>query len=153
VGPILEPDDNELAVCEPWVVEAQRRFYMFYASDDDRRPTIQTATSEDGVFWHRQGITLTGSGEDVDTLGVRSPCVLRLHDGTLRLWYAVGRPATSRRPTVSAPPTSRDRTSGSQPCDRRTPVGGKVSYCEAASRRSTQLGLTIDTKPPPPPRL
>ena len=91
VGPILEPDDNELAVCEPWVVEAQRRFYMFYASDDDRRPTIQTAISEDGVFWRRQGITLTGSGEDVDTLGVRSPCVLRLHDGTLRLWYA-GRP-------------------------------------------------------------
>ena len=92
VGPILEPDDNELAVCEPWVVEAQRRFYMFYASDDDRRPTIQTATSEDGVFWNRQGITLTGSGEDVDTLGVRSPCVLRLHDGTLRLWYAARPP-------------------------------------------------------------
>jgi hypothetical protein len=51
VGPILEPEDNELAVCEPWAVEAQRRFYMFYASDDDRRPTIRTATSEDGVFF------------------------------------------------------------------------------------------------------
>ena len=73
------------------MVEAQRRIYMFYASDDDRGPTIQTATSEDGVFWHRQGMALTGSGEDVDTLGVRSPCVLRLHDGALRLWYA-GRP-------------------------------------------------------------
>lgn len=91
VGPVLEPVDDELAVFEPWVVLSRRRFWMFYVSDDDRRPTIQVATSEDGVSWSRRGITLPGSGEQVDTLEERSPCLLRLRDGTLRLWFA-GRP-------------------------------------------------------------
>lgn len=91
VGPVLEPGDDELAVTEPWVVVSQRRFWMFYVSDDDRRHTIQMATSEDGVSWNRRGITLPGSEEHVDTLEERSPCVLRLRDGTLRLWFA-GRP-------------------------------------------------------------
>jgi predicted GH43/DUF377 family glycosyl hydrolase len=93
VGPVLEPGDDELSVYEPSVVAAQRRFSMFYVSDDDRRPTIQMATSEDGVTWSRRGITLPGSGEDDDTLAERSPCLLRLRDGTLDLWFA-GRPTT-----------------------------------------------------------
>lgn len=88
IGAVLPPGDDEVAVNEPWVVGAQRRMSMFFVSDDDRRPTIQMATSEDGVSWDRRGITLPGSGEDVDTLGERSPCVLRLHDGTLSLWFA-----------------------------------------------------------------
>ncbi len=88
VGPVLQPVDGEVAVYEACVVAAQRRLSMFFVSDDDRRPTIQMATSEDGVNWNRRGITLPGSGEDVDTLGERSPCVLRLHDGTLHLWFA-----------------------------------------------------------------
>jgi len=91
VGPVLEPSDDELAVYEPCVVADQRRFMMFFVSDDDRRPTIQMATSEDGVSWNRRGITLPGSGDDVDTIGERSPSVLKLRDGTLRLWFA-GRP-------------------------------------------------------------
>ena len=93
VGPVLEPNAEEVAVYEPWVVAAQRRFSMFFVSDDGRRPVIQMATSEDGVSWNRRGITLPGSGEAVDTLGERSPCALRLHDGTLRLWFAA-RPTT-----------------------------------------------------------
>jgi predicted GH43/DUF377 family glycosyl hydrolase len=98
VGPVLEPSADELALLEPWVVVSQRRFSMFYVSDDDRRPAIQMATSEDGVSWDRRGNTLPGSGDDLDTLEERSPCVLRLRDGTLRLWFA-------SRPTgdVSAP--------------------------------------------------
>jgi predicted GH43/DUF377 family glycosyl hydrolase len=88
VGPVLEPGDDEIAVYEPWVVGAQRRMEMFFVSDDDRRTTIQMATSEDGISWNRRGIMLPGSGEDVDTLEERSPCVLRLNDGTLRLWFA-----------------------------------------------------------------
>jgi predicted GH43/DUF377 family glycosyl hydrolase len=88
VGPVLEPGGDELAVFEPWVVMSHRRFSMFYVSDDGRRPAIQMATSEDGVSWDRRGITLPGSGDDVDTLEERSPCVLRLKDGTLRLWFA-----------------------------------------------------------------
>jgi predicted GH43/DUF377 family glycosyl hydrolase len=93
VGPVLGPGDDEVSVSEPWVVTAQRRFLMFYVSDDDRRPTIQMATSEDGVSWIRRGIPLPGSGEDDDTLAERSPCLLRLRDGTLDLWFAA-RPTT-----------------------------------------------------------
>ena len=88
VGPVLEPGGDELAVSEPWVVMSQRRFSMFFVSDDARRPAIQMATSEDGISWHRRGVMLPGSGDDVDTLEERSPCVLRLRDGTLRLWFA-----------------------------------------------------------------
>jgi predicted GH43/DUF377 family glycosyl hydrolase len=88
LGPLLEPAGDELALLEPWVVLSQRRFSMFYVSDDARRPAIQMATSDDGIAWDRRGLTLPGSGDDVDTLEERSPCVLRLRDGTMRLWFA-----------------------------------------------------------------
>lgn len=86
VGPVLEPQPHELAVYEPWVVVAQHHFYMFFVSDDDQTTTIEMATSLDGLSWQRQGTTL--SGHDIGAFGVRSPCALRLRDGTLRLWYA-----------------------------------------------------------------
>jgi len=92
VGPVLAPGGHEVALLEPWVVMAQRRFLMFFVSDDGRRSAIQMATSEDGVSWDRRGNTLPGSGDDVDTLEERSPCLLRMSDGTLRLWFA-SRPA------------------------------------------------------------
>jgi predicted GH43/DUF377 family glycosyl hydrolase len=88
VGPVLEPRGDEFALLEPWVVMSQRRFSMFFVSDDASRLAIQMATSEDGVSWDRRGNTLPGSGDDVDTLEERSPCMLRLRDGTLRLWFA-----------------------------------------------------------------
>ena len=90
IGVLLEPGPDELALTEPWVVLVQRHHYMFFVSDDDRRTTIQMATSVDGVSWARQGTTLSG---DEAAISVRSPCALRLHDGTLRLWYA-SEPAT-----------------------------------------------------------
>src|SRR5581483_3934879 len=96
IGPVLEPSGDEVALLEPWVVVAQRRFLMFFVSDDGRRPAIQMATSEDGVSWDRRGNTLPGSGDDVDTLEERSPCLLRMSDGTPRLWFA-------SRPTGGVP--------------------------------------------------
>lgn len=87
LGPVLEPGGDELAVFEPWVVLSQRRFSMFYVSDDGRRSAIQMATSEDGLSWDRRGNTLPGSGDDIDTLEERSPCVLRLRNGSLRMWF------------------------------------------------------------------
>lgn len=86
VGSVLEPEPGEVAVYEPWVVVAQHHFYMFFVSEDDQTTTIQMATSHDGLSWQRRGTTL--SGHDAGALGVRSPCALRAHDGTLRLWYA-----------------------------------------------------------------
>ena len=94
LGPVLEPQGAELAVSEPWIVAFHRRFSMFYVSDGDQEPAgsaIHLATSEDGVSWARRGVTLEGSPGTGDGLAVRSPCVARLPDGTLRLWYA-GRP-------------------------------------------------------------
>lgn len=88
VGTVLEPDGHELALLEPWVVLSKRRFWMLYVSDDDRRQAIQAATSEDGISWDRRGNALPGSGDDDDTLEERSPCMLRLRDGTRRIWFA-----------------------------------------------------------------
>lgn len=88
VGPVLVPGADEVAISEPSVVTVRRRFLMFFVGDDDRRSTIQMATSADGITWHRRGNVLPGSGEDVDTLSERSPCALRLRDHTLQLWFA-----------------------------------------------------------------
>jgi len=89
VGSILEPEPDELAVSEPWVVVAQRRFYMFFVSDDGQQATIDMATSDDGVSWRRRGTTLSGASRDAHlNTRLRSPCALELRDGGLCLWYA-----------------------------------------------------------------
>lgn len=88
IGPILEPGNGELAVYEPSVVTARRRFSMFFVSGDDRHSTIQMATSQDGVMWDRRGNVLPGSGDEVDALSERSPCALRRRDHSLQLWFA-----------------------------------------------------------------
>ena len=93
LGPVLQPVDGEVSVTEPCVVLSHRQFSMFFVSDDDHRPTIQLATSADGFSWNRRGTLLPGSNENEDTLAERSPCALRLHDGTIGLWFA-GRPTT-----------------------------------------------------------
>jgi hypothetical protein len=46
------------------------------------------ATSADGIAWNRHGTMLEACGAEAEEGGVSSPCVLRLHDGSLRLWYA-----------------------------------------------------------------
>jgi predicted GH43/DUF377 family glycosyl hydrolase len=88
IGPILEPAEGEVSVTEPWVVVAQRRLFMFYVSDDDANLRINIATSDDAIDWRRQGIALGPGPGPGNEMAVRSPCVLRLLEGTLRLWYA-----------------------------------------------------------------
>jgi hypothetical protein len=61
---------------------------MLYVSDDGTRATIAMATSDDGVTWDRRGTTLSPGYPDPDHDRVRSPSLLHLHDGSLRLWYA-----------------------------------------------------------------
>ncbi|MDY7103609.1 MAG: hypothetical protein S0880_20710 [Actinomycetota bacterium] len=85
VGPVLEPEADELGVSEPWVVMAQREFHMFYVSDDDRQTDIELATSDDGLVWQRRGRTLAGPSPD--GRGVRSPCVVRT-GAALTMLYA-----------------------------------------------------------------
>jgi predicted GH43/DUF377 family glycosyl hydrolase len=88
VGAVLDPARDELALSEPWVLMRQRHFAMFYVSDDGTRATIDMATSDDGVTWDRRGTTLSPGYPDRDHDRVRSPSMLHLHDGSLRLWYA-----------------------------------------------------------------
>jgi predicted GH43/DUF377 family glycosyl hydrolase len=88
VGTVLAPTPGELAVSHPCVIEMARTFYMFYASDDGGKLSIAVATSADGISWDRHGTMMEASGDGAEGGGVQSPCVLRLHDGSLRLWYA-----------------------------------------------------------------
>jgi predicted GH43/DUF377 family glycosyl hydrolase len=88
VGTILEPIAAELAVSHPCVIEIARTFYMFYASDDGGTGSVAVATSADGLSWNRHGTVLAASDDGAEKGGVYSPCVVRLHDGSLRMWYA-----------------------------------------------------------------
>jgi predicted GH43/DUF377 family glycosyl hydrolase len=88
VGAVLEPAEGEIATSHPCVLEISREFRMFYASDDGQRLQIALATSADGLSWDRRGTILAPSGEGPDGLAVQSPCVVRLHDGSLRMWYS-----------------------------------------------------------------
>jgi predicted GH43/DUF377 family glycosyl hydrolase len=88
VGTVLEPAGEELAASHPCVLEISGTFRMFYASDDGQRVHIALATSADGLSWDRRGTILAPSGEGPDGLTTHSPCVVRLHDGSLRMWYS-----------------------------------------------------------------
>jgi predicted GH43/DUF377 family glycosyl hydrolase len=88
VGTVLEPAAEELAASHPCVLDISRTFRMFYASDDGERVHIALATSDDGLSWDRRGTILAPSGEGPDGLTVHAPCVVRLHDGSLRMWYS-----------------------------------------------------------------
>ncbi|MGH9041933.1 MAG: hypothetical protein ACRDZ3_17065 [Acidimicrobiia bacterium] len=90
IGPVLEPEPGELAVTHPCVLEISRRRYMFYASENEEAGSIALATSSDGVEWTRRGIVLSPV-DAIDASSVASPCIVRLRDGSLRMWY-------SRRP-------------------------------------------------------
>jgi predicted GH43/DUF377 family glycosyl hydrolase len=88
IGTVLDPTGGELATSHPCVLEIGGTFYMFYGSDDGGRVSIALATSADGLAWDRRGTTLAPSEEGPDGLSVNAPCVLRLNDGSLRMWYS-----------------------------------------------------------------
>jgi predicted GH43/DUF377 family glycosyl hydrolase len=91
LGRLLSPEADELAASHPCLLDISRRFQLFYASDDGERVSIALATSADGVLWERRGVVLSPSREGPDALAVHTPCVVRLRDGSLWMWYA-GRP-------------------------------------------------------------
>jgi len=92
VGPVLEPEPGEVAASHPCVLEISRTLYMFYASENEAQSSVALATSVDGQRWERRGIVLSAvTDDDPDTCAVTAPCVVRLRDGSLRMWY-------SRRP-------------------------------------------------------
>ena len=88
VGPILTPEKWEAAVSHPCAFETSRTFYMFYASDAGGLFRASLASSSDGLSWDRRGVVLEPGASGPDGLGVHTPCVLKLHDGSLGMWYA-----------------------------------------------------------------
>jgi predicted GH43/DUF377 family glycosyl hydrolase len=88
VGTVLRAEHGEIGVSHPCVLDVSREFEMFYASDDGRVTTIGLATSPDGMAWDRRGTVLRPSGRGPDGAGVHTPCVTRLSDRSLRMWYA-----------------------------------------------------------------
>jgi predicted GH43/DUF377 family glycosyl hydrolase len=87
-GAILEPEQGEVAVSHPCVLEVSRTIYLFYASDVGGPIRIAMATSSDGLSWDRRGTVLEPSGQGPDGSSVHTPCVVRLHDGSVGMWYA-----------------------------------------------------------------
>ena len=59
---------------------------LFFASDVGLI-RIAMATSSDGLSWDRRGTVLEPEGEGPDGLSVHTPCVVRLHDGSVGMWY------------------------------------------------------------------
>ena len=88
VGAILEPEQGEVAVSHPCVLEVSRTIYLFYASDFGGPIRIAMATSSDGLSWNRRGTVLEPAGGGPDGSSVHTPCVVRLNDGSVGMWYA-----------------------------------------------------------------
>ena len=65
---------------------------MLYASDDGDAVSIALATSRDGLAWDRRGLTLAPADHGPAWRSVHAPCVVRLRDGSLHVWYC-GLPA------------------------------------------------------------
>ena len=79
-----------MAISHPSVLEISRTLYMFYASENEQQSSVALATSAEGVEWERRGVVVSTT-DDPDSCAVTAPCVVRLRDGSLRMWY-------SRRP-------------------------------------------------------
>ncbi|MBI2238070.1 MAG: hypothetical protein HYU54_06050, partial [Actinobacteria bacterium] len=79
---------GEVAASHPCVLEHERRFHLFFAADDGEQVGIARATSADGVSWERHGPVLAPTGDGPDGLAAHAPCVVRLRDGSLRMWYS-----------------------------------------------------------------
>jgi hypothetical protein len=88
LGTLLDLEPGEEGVSHPCVVDVARTFYMLYASEVGGSTRICMATSSDGLAWDRRGTVLAPAGEGPDGLGVHTPCVVKLRDGSIKMWYA-----------------------------------------------------------------
>jgi hypothetical protein len=85
---VLQDGGGGRAVSSACVLDIARTFHMFYASQDGDRGSIALATSKDGVSWDRRGTTLAPPAEEPEGHSLDTPCVVRLRDGSLHMWYA-----------------------------------------------------------------
>ncbi|HAV77815.1 MAG TPA: hypothetical protein DCX53_10750, partial [Anaerolineae bacterium] len=104
-NPILEPSlPNEWEsadVRDPYVVEFEGTYYMFYAGQDvNGASSIGYATSQNGRKWFRSksNPVLMGSGEGYDGYGVSAPAIHREGDVWAMYYAAIEKPGG--RPTA-----------------------------------------------------
>lgn len=90
VGCVLEPDAGDMTASHPCVIDLEREYEMFYVSDRGNNTAISLATSPDGVSWYRRGPLLGPSEDGPDSGVVETPCVVRLMDGSMHMWYSAG---------------------------------------------------------------
>lgn len=88
LGPVLQPAPEELAASHPCVLDIERELQMFYTLEAPGTVTIALATSPDGMTWSRRGSLLPPLPDLGANLPVNTPCVVRMLDGSLRMWYA-----------------------------------------------------------------
>jgi predicted GH43/DUF377 family glycosyl hydrolase len=88
LGTVLEPEGDEHAVTHPCVIDVARRYCMFFASHESDRTSIVLATSADGTSWDRRGTVLQPEDLGPGIERVHTPCVVKLDDGSLRMWYS-----------------------------------------------------------------
>ncbi|MBS2016785.1 MAG: hypothetical protein JST00_28125 [Deltaproteobacteria bacterium] len=92
-SPALSPDralDDRRILC-PWVVAIRGGFRLFYmghgrASAPGTTGRILSARSGDGITWEKEEGVRIDNGEGADARAL-SPCVVRLTDGALRMYY------------------------------------------------------------------
>lgn len=88
LGAVLEPTPEEHAASHPCVLDIEREFQMFYTLEAGGTVTIALATSADGMAWNRRGSLFLSSSQSNNNRPIHTPCVVRLLDGSLRMWYA-----------------------------------------------------------------
>jgi len=96
INPSLVEDEFGCARCHVFMNESKNsndlEFFMFYdgISSKDKKHRILLATSKNGLQnWKKRGVVLDISDDKDawDYAGVSSPHVIRLDDGTLRMYY------------------------------------------------------------------
>lgn len=76
----------------PNVVEVDRKFYMYYHSycAVKQKFVVGMATATDGMKWSKVGAVFEGStssSDKFDSKGVSCRHVVKMKDGTYRMWY------------------------------------------------------------------
>ena len=112
-NPVLEPNPESeweaTEVRDPYVVEDDGAYYMFYAGQNiNGAPSIGYATSQNGKKWFRanENPVLTGSGGGFDGYGVTAPVIHRQGDIWVMYYAGIakpeGRPTSIGRATASS---------------------------------------------------
>lgn len=96
-NPVFKSDPTLLdgTFGDPWVIKDDDTYVMYYGAtkgdfSDTNTVSIFRATSKDGINWERNSIPLLskGSSGDWDSVKVETPSIIKLLDGSYRMYYA-----------------------------------------------------------------